>query len=149
MVEERWPLLLSHGSQRVQKGFGGVGKRSSAAVSKTQHAAHVQLVNLYADEIAGFKFARYRQVIGDQPTSLAPVKPIVTPIPKTLPEAVTISLVEHPAITAILDGVDAAQLQIKIAEGALYPQASITASASNNYDVNITPGQKAMAHAML
>ena len=45
--------------------------------------------------------ARYRQVIGDQPTSLAPVKPIVTPIPKTLPEAVTISLVEHPAITAI------------------------------------------------
>ena len=50
---------------------------------------------------------------------------------------------EHPAITALLDGVDAAQLQIKIAEGALYPQASITASASNNYDVNITPGQRA------
>ena len=87
--------------------------------------------------------ARYRQVVGDQPTSLAPVKPIVTPIPKTLPEAVTISLVEHPAITAILDGVDAAQLQIKIAEGALYPQVSLTASASNNYDVNITPGQRA------
>ena len=87
--------------------------------------------------------ARYRQVIGDQPTSLAPVKPIVAPIPRTLPEAVTISLVEHPAITAILDGVDAAQLQIKIAEGALYPQVSLTASASNNYDVNITPGQKA------
>ena len=87
--------------------------------------------------------ARYRQVVGDQPTSLAPVKPIVAPIPKTLPEAVTISLVEHPAITAILDGVDAAQLQIKIAEGALYPQVSLTASASNNYDVNITPGQRA------
>ncbi len=87
--------------------------------------------------------ARYRQVIGDQPTSLAPVKPIVAPIPRTLPEAVTISLVEHPAITAILDGVDAAQLQIKIAEGALYPQVSLTASASNNYDVNITPGQRA------
>ena len=67
----------------------------------------------------------------------------MTPIPKTLPEAVTISLVEHPAITAILDGVDAAQLQIKIAEGALYPQVSLTASASNNYDVNITPGQRA------
>ncbi len=87
--------------------------------------------------------ARYRQIIGDQPTSLAPVKPIVTPLPRTLPEAVTISQVEHPAITALLDGVDAAQLQIKIAEGALYPQVSLTASASNNYDVNITPGQKA------
>ena len=87
--------------------------------------------------------ARYRQIIGDQPTSLAPVKPIVRPLPRTLPEAVTISQVEHPAITAMLDGVDAAQLQIKIAEGALYPQVNVTASVSNNYDVNITPGQKA------
>ena len=42
-----------------------------------------------------------------------------------------------------MDGVDAAQLQIKIAEGALYPQVSVSASASNNYDVNITPGMKA------
>jgi outer membrane protein len=87
--------------------------------------------------------ARYRQIIGDQPTSLAPVKPIMSPLPRTLPEAVTISQVEHPAITALLDGVDAAQLQIKIAEGALYPQINVTASVSNNYDVNITPGQKA------
>ena len=46
--------------------------------------------------------ARYRQIIGDQPTSLAPVKPIVRPLPRTLPEAVTISQVEHPAITAML-----------------------------------------------
>ena len=44
--------------------------------------------------------ARYRQVIGDQPTSLAPVKPIAKPLPKTLPEAITISQVEHPAIVA-------------------------------------------------
>ncbi len=87
--------------------------------------------------------ARYRQIIGDQPTSLAPVKPIMSPLPRTLPEAVTISQVEHPAIAALLDGVDAAQLQIKIAEGALYPQINVTASVSNNYDVNITPGQKA------
>jgi outer membrane protein len=93
--------------------------------------------------------ATYRQVIGDQPTSLAPVKPIVRPLPKTLPEAVTISQVEHPAITALLDGVDAAQLQIKIAEGALYPQVSVTASASNNYDVNITPGMKAFQAEIL
>jgi outer membrane protein len=88
--------------------------------------------------------ATYRQVIGDQPTSLAPVKPIARPLPKTLPEAITISQIEHPAITALLDGVDAAQLQIKVAEGALYPQVSVTASASNNYDVNITPGQRAL-----
>src|ERR1700733_5849775 len=46
--------------------------------------------------------ARYRQFIGDQPTSLAPVKPLVRPIPKTLPEAISISQIEHPAISGSL-----------------------------------------------
>ena len=74
--------------------------------------------------------ARYRQFIGDQPTSLAPVKPLVRPIPKTLPEAISISQIEHPAISGSLHGVDAAQLQVKIAEGALYPTIGLSASVS-------------------
>ena len=45
--------------------------------------------------------ARYRQFIGDQPTSLAPVKPLVRPLPKTLPEAISISQIEHPAISRL------------------------------------------------
>src|SRR5580693_7441610 len=84
--------------------------------------------------------ARYRQFIGDQPTSLAPVKPLVRPIPKTLPEAISISQIEHPAISGSLHGVDAAQLQVKIAEGALYPTIGLTASLTNQYDSNGTPG---------
>ncbi len=84
--------------------------------------------------------ARYRQFIGDQPTSLAPVKPLMRPLPKTLPEAIAISQVEHPAISGSLHGVDAAQLQVKIAEGALYPTIGLTASLSNNYDANGFPG---------
>jgi outer membrane protein len=86
--------------------------------------------------------ARYHQIIGDEPTSLAPVKPIVRPLPRTLPEAVAISQVEHPAITAQLYGVDSAQLQIKIAEGALYPSIGVSASLTNNYDLNNIPGNK-------
>jgi outer membrane protein len=84
--------------------------------------------------------ARYRQFIGDQPTSLAPVKPLVRPIPKTLPEAISISQIEHPAISGSLHGVDAAQLQVKIAEGALYPTIGISAGVSQQYDVNGEPG---------
>ena len=84
--------------------------------------------------------ARYRQFIGDQPTSLAPVKPIVRPMPKTLPEAISISQVEHPAISGSLHGVDAAQLQVKIAEGALYPTIGLSAGISNQYDANGIPG---------
>jgi outer membrane protein len=121
-----------------------VGEVTRTDVAQAEASlASAQATALSAEATLQAVVARYRQVIGDQPTSLAPVKPIVRPLPKALPEAVTISQVEHPAITALLDGVDAAQLQIKIAEGALYPQVSVTASASNNYDVNITPGMKA------
>src|SRR6202789_147793 len=84
--------------------------------------------------------ARYRQFIGDQPTSLAPVKPLVRPIPRTLPEAISISQIEHPAISGSLHGVDAAQLQVKIAEGALYPTIGLSASLTNQYDSGGTPG---------
>ena len=84
--------------------------------------------------------ARYRQFIGDQPTSLAPVKPLVRPIPKTLPEAISISQIEHPAISGSLHGVDAAELQVKIAEGALYPTIGLSASFTNQYDSGGVPG---------
>jgi outer membrane protein len=84
--------------------------------------------------------ARYRQFVGDQPKSLAPVKPIARPLPKTLPEAISISQVEHPAISGSLHGVDAAQLQVKIAEGALYPTIGLSASLTNQYDSGGTPG---------
>ena len=84
--------------------------------------------------------ARYRQFIGDQPKSLAPVRPIARPLPRTLQEAIAISQVEHPSISASLHGVDAAQLQVKIAEGALYPTIGISAGVSNQYDASGIPG---------
>ncbi len=93
--------------------------------------------------------ARYHQVIGDQPTSLAPVKPIVRPIPKTLPEAISISQIEHPSIGASLHGVDAAELQIKIAEGALYPTVGISASVTNQYDASGIPGFHVLAGQLM
>jgi outer membrane protein len=88
--------------------------------------------------------ARYRQFIGDQPTNLAPVKPLMRPLPKTLPEAVSISQIEHPAISGSLHGVDAAQLQVKIAEGALYPTIGLSASLTNQFDSGGTPGLHVM-----
>ena len=93
--------------------------------------------------------ARYRQFIGDQPKRLAPVRPIVKPLPRTLAEAIAISQVEHPSISASLHGVDAAQLQVKIAEGALYPTIGISASVSNQFDVNGEPGVHVLAGELL
>ncbi len=83
--------------------------------------------------------ANYRRTIGEDPKSLAPVAPIVKPIPKTLPAAIAVSQVEHPAITAMLHGVDAAQLQIEIVEGQLYPTVGVTASIDKRFDVVSLP----------
>jgi outer membrane protein len=99
-----------------------------------------QATALQAEATLQGAVARYRQFIGDQPTSLAPVKPIMKPLPKTLAEAISISQVEHPSISASLHGVDAAQLQVKIAEGALYPTVGITAGVTNQYDASGIPG---------
>ena len=58
----------------------------------------------------------------DRTENLAPVRPMTKPLPKTLNEAITISQREHPAIVAMLHGVDQAQLNVKITEGRSIPQ---------------------------
>ena len=103
-----------------------------------------QATELSAEATLEASIARYRQTIGDEPKMLAPAKPLARPLPKTLPEAITISQVEHPAITAQLHGVDAALLSVKIAEGALAPSVGVTASITKNYDVNLIPGNREM-----
>jgi outer membrane protein len=79
--------------------------------------------------------ANYRQAIGDEPKSLAPVAPVTEPLPKSLAEAVAISQLEHPAIVAMLHGVDAAALAIKISEGQLYPTVGLTGQVNKRFDV--------------
>ena len=118
-----------------------VGEVTRTDVAQAEASlASAQAIALSAVATLQAAVARYRQFIGDQPTSLAPVKPIVRPLPKTLPEAITISQVEHPSIGASLHGVDAAELQIKIAEGALYPTIGVSASIQNQFDLNGIPG---------
>jgi len=86
--------------------------------------------------------ANYRQAIGDDPKSLTPVAPLSRQLPKALPDAIATSQLEHPAIVAMLHGVDAAALQIKIAEGALYPTVGVTGQVQKRFDYNATPGEQ-------
>ncbi|MDJ1157021.1 TolC family outer membrane protein [Chelatococcus sp. SYSU_G07232] len=85
--------------------------------------------------------ARYRQVIGVEPKQLAPGRSIEKALPKTLPAAIEVSQAEHPAIHAALHGVDAAEIQVKVVEGELYPSLGLQASAAQRYDVQ-TPGDE-------
>ena len=52
---------------------------------------------------------------------LAPARALDAVLPRTLDTAVAMSQMEHPRVLAALHAVDAAELQIKITEGELYP----------------------------
>jgi outer membrane protein len=77
--------------------------------------------------------AQYRQVIGVEPGKLAAGTPVDRFSPRTLAGAVSRGLTENPQVTTAAYNVDAAQLQVKIAEGALYPTLTAQANLQKQY----------------
>jgi len=77
--------------------------------------------------------ANYRRVIGVDPGRLDPGTPVDRLSPLTLPGAVTSGESQSPSVLAAMYGVDIAELAVKISEGALYPNLSLTASAAKTY----------------
>jgi outer membrane protein len=74
--------------------------------------------------------ANYRRVIGVNPGKLAPGTPVDRLSPTTLPKAIVQGQSLSPSVLAAMYGVDVAELGVKISEGALYPNLSVTASGS-------------------
>jgi outer membrane protein len=71
----------------------------------------------------------YRQIIGVEPGKLAPASPVDRFSPRNLRTAVDLGRAFHPSVTVAMFNVDAALLQVKIAEGSLYPTLSLQANA--------------------
>ena len=131
--------VLQEQLRQTQDRFN-VGEVTRTDVAQAEAAlAQAQASYLTAQSTLQGSIASYRQVVGDPPASLAPVAPVNRLLPTTLPVAISISQVENPAITASLHGVDASLLQVKIAEGALYPQVSLTASLTKSFDSQSLP----------
>ncbi|MCJ2023188.1 TolC family outer membrane protein [Methylobacterium sp. J-067] len=76
----------------------------------------------------------YRQNIGVEPRSLAPGRPLDRYVPGSLDAAVSIGLQEHPQIYSAIHALDAAESQVKVLEGQLYPQVSVQGSVQQRYD---------------
>ncbi len=66
--------------------------------------------------------AAYRKVIGTEPGKLAPATPVDRFSPRTLPAAVAVGIATNPSVASAEYNVDVAQLQVKVAEGALLSQ---------------------------
>ena len=77
--------------------------------------------------------ATYRQVIGSNPGKLSPGTPVDRFSPPSLPGAVGTASASHPAVTTAQYNLDVAQLQVKVAEGALYPTVSVQGAFNKNY----------------
>ncbi len=81
--------------------------------------------------------ANYRRLIGVEPANLAPASPVDRLSPTTLNAAIAVGSAENPSVTAALYGVDVAQLQVKIAEGALWPTLALQGSVQQQSYPNI------------
>jgi outer membrane protein len=100
-----------------------------AAAQASLHSAESTLMTTQAN---------YRRIIGVEPANLAAASSVDRLAPSTLNVAIEVGTVENPSITAALFGVDVAQLQVKIAEGALWPTLSAQYSLQQQLFSTIT-----------
>ena len=92
--------------------------------------------------------AQYRQVIGVEPRQLAPGRPLDRLLPRSVDAALKIALNEHPAIKAALHGVDVAEIQVRIEQGALAPQLGVRGTVAQRYD-NQIEGDRALSASVV
>jgi outer membrane protein len=108
--------------------------RTDVAQAEAQLAAG-QSQMLGAESNLTTSKATYRQVIGSEPGQLAPGSPVDRLSPRTLPAAISAGIAQNPSVTAATYGVDVAQLQVKIAEGALYPTVTLQGNVTRAHDL--------------
>ena len=77
--------------------------------------------------------AVYRQVIGTNPGKLVAATPVDRFSPRDLAGAVGVATTSHPSVTTAQYNIDVAQLQVKVAEGALLPTLSLQGNYTKNW----------------
>ncbi len=110
--------------------------RTDVAQSEAQLAAG-KTSELQAESNLVTTQANYRRVIGNEPVNLAPGSPVDRYLPSTLPQAIELSLIENPNVTAAMFGVDINFLQVKVNEGALLPSVSLQGSVQQAYELTL------------
>jgi len=110
--------------------------RTDVAQSESRLAAGRSQV-LNAEAVYKASVATYRQVIGVEPGRLAPGSPVDRFSPRTLPAATGLATATHPAVTSAQYSVDAALLQVKVAEGALYPTLALQGNVQQSNEASL------------
>ena len=111
--------------------------RTDVAQAEAQLAAG-QSQMLSADSNLTTSKAAYHRVIGSEPGRLEPGLPVDRLSPNTVAAATDAGMTANPSVIAASYGVDVAQLQVKIAESALYPTVTLLGNAQYLHDVPFT-----------
>src|SRR5262245_15131829 len=110
--------------------------RTDVAQSESRLAAGRSQV-LNAEAVYKASVATYRQVIGIEPGKLAPGSPVDRFSPRTLAASTGLATATHPAVTSAQYNVDAALLQVKVAEGALYPTLALQGNVQQSNEASL------------
>jgi outer membrane protein len=117
--------------------------QSEAALAQGQSDAFVAQSNLQNS------LAVYRQLIGVDAKSLEAARPLETIVPKSLAQATSLALREHPQVQAALHAADAAELAVKLAEGVLLPTVNLTGLINKRFEGNNTPNARALTSSIV
>jgi len=82
--------------------------------------------------------AIYRQVIGNDPGKLSATSPVDRFSPHDLKNVVGVATARHPNVAAAQYAVDVAELQVKVAEGALAPTVTLQGNAQQAFETSPT-----------
>src|SRR5580698_4947586 len=122
---------------------GEVTRTDVAQAESRLAAGRSQLLNAQSNEVTSE--ANYRRVIGVDAGKLAPGSPVDRFSPIVLSKAIVDGEQLSPTVLAAMYGVDVAELAVKVSEGALYPNLSVAATASKNYDPAYNTNRQTLA----
>jgi outer membrane protein len=121
--------------------------RTDVAQAESRLAASRSQASL-AEANLRTSIAQYRQVVGVEPRQLAPGRPLDRLLPRNVNSALNVAFAEHPAIKAALHGVDVAEIQVRIEQGALAPQLGVNGNVAQRYD-NQTTGDRTLSASVV
>jgi len=115
------------------------GNVTATDVSQSESRLAVGRTQVYAAE-ANYESSKavYRQVIGLEAGKLAPAAPVDRYSPRSLADAIAVAVANHPNVATAQHNVDVAALQVKVAEGALYPTLTVQGTVQRNLDTSLT-----------
>jgi outer membrane protein len=133
--------LQRHNVEMLQEQLDQVRRRFSTRevtatdVAQTQsRLAAARWARLAAESALNSSRAAYRRVIGEeQRERVEPAAPVDRLSPTVLDEAIAVAQKANPSITAAVAGIDVAAVQVKIAQGALYPTVKLDVAAQQSW----------------